>query len=245
MKKFLLAGVAVSALILGGRANAADMPVAYKAPPPAPYYNWTGFYFGGFAGPDWGNADRTYVPPPTTGNVNVKGSGVMAGATVGANYQVGYWVFGVEADYGWTNYNGSKACPNTFTATCHSNIDAIGTVAGRLGYAWDRVLLFAKAGGAWKRGDESATLNTTGQVFSSVGDNRSGWTAGGGMEFGFWGPWSAKVEYDYMDFGTKRLTFNNIQPAIIERADIKERVHAVKFGINYRLGGYGPVYANY
>jgi opacity protein-like surface antigen len=239
MKKILLASVAFSALIGGGVANAADMP-AYKAAPPAPYYSWTGIYIGGLVGVDWGNADRTYVPPPTVGHVNVKGAGVMAGATIGANYQVGYWVFGVEADYAGTNYNGNKGCPNISLTTCHSNIDAIGTVAGRLGYAWDRVLIFAKGGGAWARGDETATLNTNGQVISLAADNRNGWMLGGGLEFGHMGPWSAKVEYNHMDFGTKRLLFSNT-----EQADIRDRVHAVKFGINYRLGGYGPVYANY
>jgi outer membrane immunogenic protein len=245
MKKLLLASAALGALMSGGAANAADMP-AYRAPPPmvAPYYSWTGIYFGGFVGTAWGNADRTYVAPPTTGRVDVHGAGVLAGLTVGANYQVGYWVLGAEADYGWTNYNGSKACPNTFVATCHSNVDAVATFAGRLGYAWDRVLLYAKGGGAWKRGDENFTFNATGQLGGTAKDDRSGWMLGGGMEFGFLGPWSAKVEYNYMDFGTKRVAFSNVVGGLNERADIKEQIHAVKFGINYRLG-HGPVYANY
>jgi outer membrane immunogenic protein len=255
MKKFLLASAALAALIGGGGANAADMP-AYKAPPPAPYYSWTGIYFGGFVGPDWGKSDVTLVAPPIS-SISVNGSGVMAGATIGGNYQVGYWVFGVEADHAWTNYAGSKGCnqgiPGALVAlaTCHSTIDSIGTVTGRLGYAWDRVLLFAKGGGAWSRGEESVTANATvapltvgGQVVAIGPDKRSGWTLGGGMEFGFWGPWSAKVEYDYMDFGTKRVTFTDVNFGTTTAADIKERVHAVKFGVNYRLG-YGPVYANY
>lgn len=245
MKNLFLASVALGALIGGGVANAADLP-RYKAPPPmvAPYYNWTGIYFGGFVGTAWGHADRTYVAPPTTGNVNVRGAGVVAGLTVGANYQVGYWVFGAEADYAWTNYNGSKSCPNTFVATCHSDADGLATFTGRLGYAWDRVLLYAKGGGAWKQGDENFTFNGTGQVGGTAQDDRSGWTVGGGLEFGFLGPWSAKVEYNYMDFGTKRLTFSNRVGGLNERADIKEHINVVKFGINYRLG-HGPVYANY
>jgi outer membrane immunogenic protein len=259
MKKILLASAALVALIGGGVANAADMP-AYKAPPPAPYYSWTGFYFGGLVGPSWGKSDATLLAP-FSGTVNVNGSGVQAGATVGANYQVGYWVFGVEADYAWTNYAGSKGCNQgaiVAVFTCHSTMDSIGTVTGRLGYAWDRVLLFAKGGGAWSRGEGNITANATGivlvnglpfffnggQTVAIAPDNRSGWTLGGGMEFGFWGPWSAKVEYDYIDFGTKRATFTDVNFGITSQADVKERIHAVKFGVNYRLG-YGPVYANY
>jgi outer membrane immunogenic protein len=245
MKKFLLASAALAALIGGGAANAADMP-AYKAPPPAPYYSWTGIYFGGFVGPDWGKTDATLVAP-LAGSISVKGSGVMAGGTVGGNYQVGYWVFGVEADHAWTNYAGSKGCNQgaiVALVTCHSTIDSIGTLTGRLGYAWDRVLLFAKGGGAWSRGEESVTSNPTGQTLAIGPDKRNGWTLGGGLEFGFWGPWSAKVEYDHMDFGTKRITFTDVNLGTTTQADVKERIHAVKFGVNYRLG-YGPVYANY
>src|SRR4051794_29699425 len=146
MKKFLLASAAFAALIGGGAANAADMP-AYKAPPPpAPYYSWTGIYFGGFVGPTWGKTGVTLLPP-LTDSLGINGSGVLGGVTVGGNYQVGYWVFGVEADYAWTNYAGSKGCSQGAAValfTCHSTIDSIGTLTGRLGYAWDRVLLFAK-----------------------------------------------------------------------------------------------------
>jgi outer membrane immunogenic protein len=110
-----------------------------------------------------------------------------------------------------------------------------------LGYAWDNVLLFTKAGGAWKRGSESVTFNVTGQTIDSANDVRSGWTIGGGMEFGFTSNWSAKVEYDFHDFGTKRIT--GPVPLVLDW-NVKEHVHAVKFGVNYRFG-YGPVYAKY
>jgi outer membrane immunogenic protein len=248
MKKLLLASAALGALMGGGAANAADMP-AYRAPPPvaAPYYNWTGIYFGGFVGADWGKSDAALLAP-LTGTVGINGSGVLAGATVGANYQVGYWVFGIEADHAWTNYKGSVGCSQGAAValfTCHSTMDSIGTLTGRLGYAWDRVLVFAKGGGAWSRGEANITENIRGQTVAIAPDNRSGWTVGGGLEFGFLGPWSAKVEYDYADFGTKRVTFTDVNFGTTAQVDLKEHVHMVKFGLNYRLGYGGPVYANY
>jgi outer membrane immunogenic protein len=73
--------------------------------------------------------------------------------------------------------------------------------------------------------------------------NRTGWTAGAGIEYGFAPNWSGKIEYDYMDFGTQRTTFNFIGlPAGI--SDVRSTVSVVKAGINYRFGP-GPVTARY
>jgi outer membrane immunogenic protein len=249
MKKLLLASSALGLFFASSAAYAADMP-AYKAQPPvaAAYYNWSGFYLGGFVGGSFGRTDMNSVSLGLAGNTDLRGAGVLGGATVGLNYQVGYWVLGVEADYAWTNFNGNRTCPSTVALfssqlTCHTRVDNIGTVAGRLGYAWDNVLVFAKGGGAWKRGSESITFNPTGQLFDRVTDDRSGWLVGGGLEFGFTPNWSAKVEYDYLDFGTKRVT-GPLLPLFFD-ANVKEQIHAVKFGVNYRFGGYGPVYAKY
>jgi outer membrane immunogenic protein len=250
MKKILGASVAVAALMVGGLANAADMP-AYKAPPPvAAYYDWTGLYFGGFAGAAWGDSEWSnldLVPGPA-GQVNPRFSGALFGLQVGVNYQIASWVIGAEADYGWTNGRGSRSCPLGLgnLLTCHSDLDAIATYTGRIGYAWDRALTYVKAGGAWSKGEHSVTLNTPiggllgGQVLESVQDNRTGWTVGGGMEFGFTPNFSAKAEYDYMDFGTKRLTMTGN-----DFADFKRQIHAVKIGLNYRIGTGGGVYAKY
>jgi outer membrane immunogenic protein len=245
MKKFLGAGVAVAALMVGGLAHAADMPAAYKAPPPiAAYYDWTGLYFGGFAGAAWGDTTWSNINaiPGAGGTVNPRVSGALFGLQVGVNYQVASWVIGAEADYGWTNGRGSRSCPNATVTTCHSDLDAIATYTGRIGYAWDRALTYVKAGGAWSKGEDSYTQNATGQVTGSVQNNRSGWTVGGGLEFGFTPNWSAKAEYDYMDFGSKRLVLNDVFGTF---ADFKREIHAVKFGLNYRIGASSPVYAKY
>src|SRR5215218_2120333 len=90
MKKFLGAGVAVAALIVGGLAHAADMP-AYKAPPPVvAYYDWTGLYFGGFAGMAWGDTSYSNIDgfQGPDASVNPRVSGALFGLQVGVNYQV-------------------------------------------------------------------------------------------------------------------------------------------------------------
>jgi outer membrane immunogenic protein len=74
-----------------------------------------------------------------------------------------------------------------------------------------------------------------------LSDRRQGWTAGGGIEVGFADNWSAKIEYNYLDFGTDRYTF--IAPGATATTSADTHVHMVKGGINYRFnwGGQGGV----
>ncbi|MGA7450947.1 MAG: porin family protein, partial [Rhodoplanes sp.] len=70
---------------------------------------------------------------------------------------------------------------------------------------------------------------------------RPGWTVGGGVEWAFWDNWSAKVEYDFYDFGTRNLTFPGTifgVPEVVPGINIKKTISTVKFGINYRFGAY-------
>jgi len=124
-----------------------------------------------------------------------------------------------------------------------------GTLTGRLGVTVDHALLYVKAGGAWARfNHDIATgfpLSVLPPFFAdSARDNRLGFTVGVGVEYAFWGNWSAKVEYDYMDFGSKNVEFVSsfvgapiFGPplALNQFADDRERVHVVKAGLNYRF----------
>ena len=81
------------------------------------------------------------------------------------------------------------------------------TLTGRIGVAADHWLFYAKGGGAWV-GNNSFTVNdlTTGQsVSSSNGGWNTGWTVGGGIEWAFAGPWSVKLEYDYIKLVQQQL----------------------------------------
>lgn len=222
---------------------AAARPGIYKAPVKAlPVsegpYNWTGLYIGVNAGSLWGFSNWSNLDgdPTATGRVDPKTTGVMAGGQIGFNYQMGSFVLGVEADADWTNANGAYSCPNTFFATCHANVHSVATLAGRLGFALNRTMFFAKGGAAWSEAVYEGSFNPTGIVFATSGnDSRSGWMVGGGFEFGLTPNWSAKAEYNFMDFGTRHITFSNA-----EFADIRLTVNTVKVGVNYRFG-FAPV----
>jgi opacity protein-like surface antigen len=164
---------------------------------------------------------------------------------------MGPWVLGIEGDAGWTNARGSVACAGPvdvnqvalFSTDCAGKADFIATAAARLGYAWGRALYYAKAGGAWTHESFTVTCNQpTGTPIPcanpagapltqiSVGDDRSGWTVGYGVEFALTPNWSAKGEVNYIDFGNRNLT---AQDGTVINAGM--RVTEGKIGINYRF----------
>jgi len=262
MKKLLLA---TTILTLAGPALAADlgrrMPV--KAPPPVvapvPYFSWTGCYLGGHAGAGWGRKDFSepdtednFGPPGGVIRVDT-GAGFLGGGQIGCDYQFApNWVLGIEGDFAWADLKGDAVDPffsgkHGNPITFHARTDWITDVTGRFGYAWDRWMLYGKGGVAWAHDKYSINnLEFFNGLFCSSGsftacnpagsETRTGWTAGVGIEWAFWGNWSAKVEFDHYDFGTRGITLFDPVTDSSDRADVKQRIEAVKFGINYRFG---------
>jgi outer membrane immunogenic protein len=278
MKKLLLASITSVAVNAGGSASAADMPV--KTPPPPQAWSWSGFYIGVQGGAGWGITEDNLtslggclvefgvcneVPLlPGLFRDSYPISGWHGGGTVGWNWQIGPIVFGVEGDISGANIKGDSSCtegvgriPLSSASSCSTNMTWFATATGRLGFAIDRALLYVKAGGAWAHFDRNLNSGTTislpGVAFPTpkVGENRSGFTFGAGIEYAFWGNWSAKLEYDYMDFGTRSYEFVTFNPittiTTFSRFDDRERVHVIRAGLNYRFGwiGKGPVVASY
>jgi opacity protein-like surface antigen len=208
----------------------------YKAPPAAVAVapNWTGFYIGGFVGTAWGDKDDTNVDGDPNANVSSKVSGFLGGGQAGYNYQIGKWVVGLEGDIGATNAKGSTSCPNLFFANCMYKVRWLASVTPRLGFVWDRALIYGKGGGAWTEDEYPFFDNTTGQQVATATVRRSGWTVGTGVEFALTQNWSAKGEWTYADFGTKHVVLTNG-----EFSDIKQKVYAAKIGLNYRFGPIG------
>jgi outer membrane immunogenic protein len=97
-----------------------------------------------------------------------------------------------------------------------------------------------QGGAAWAGDKYSADLPAFNEhIATSVA--RPGWTAGGGVEWAFWGNWSAKVEYDFYNFSTPNLSLPGTIAGVSEvvpGVNIKETIQTVKFGVNYRFGAY-------
>src|ERR1700688_657972 len=237
MKKFLLGTVALVALGATVPALAADLaarPAYTKAPAYAqPIYNCTGFYIGGHVGGAFG------------GNNGLAGTDgrFLGGVQGGYDYQFApSWVLGVEAQYSWlgSNNNG-RLFPGNVLIT--SNNDQLGSVTGRLGYTWGPALLYAKGGYAWKDGN-NLNVTTAGLpvAFTTNGNHRDGYTVGAGLEYMFAPSWSAKIEYQYYNFGSTIFTTG---PAVIVGTSFRDDEHTVKAGLNYRFNWGGPVAAKY
>lgn len=253
MRKLITASIGMVALAAALRpAAAADLGPYYGGPPTVVIFTWTGFYFGAHVGGAWGHKDVTALPftfagatfatAPTT----IDPTGWLAGGQIGANYQAGSWVFGIEAQASWADLSGNAGCPSTLggvtlTTNCNAKVDALGTIAGRLGVAFDRVLVYAKGGAAWA--NDKYELNSSILTFNA-NETRWGWMLGGGLEYAFTDAWSAKIEYNYLDFGTRGVKFTDTTDVFALSTDIRQHIHVVKTGVNYRFG-WAPVGVRY
>jgi outer membrane immunogenic protein len=238
MKKLLLGTVALVALGATVPALAADLgarPYYNKAPAyVAPIYNWTGFYIGGHVGGAF-SSDNNFNGLATGNNSNGRFLGGLQG---GADYQFApNWVLGVEGQYSWLSGNVGAVFPGTFAY--NNNQRGLGSVTGRVGYTWGPGLLYVKGGYAYSDNNESVTLGGVPVAFAINGDHRNGYTVGAGLEYMFAPSWSAKIEYQYYNFGNA----NFITPVGLGSFTTDD--HTVKAGLNYRFNWGGPVVAKY
>jgi outer membrane immunogenic protein len=254
--------------LLGASADAADLMLRSAPVAPAPAFSWSGCYLGGHAGAAWSRTDATadispvFILPGTA--YHSSSPGAVGGGQVGCNYQVASnWVLGVEGEFSATAFKQTDF--ENVTATIsgfqvsdigpfNTRTDWIAATTGRLGYAADRWLVYAKGGPAWIHNK----YDYSGQQFSCAGglcgepfpltasasETRLGWTVGAGAEWAFWDRWSAKVEYDFYDFGSHSVTFNSVRginsvipvPLIAPTTfTVAQQVHVAKLGVNYRL----------
>jgi outer membrane immunogenic protein len=226
MKRLVLAGLGALAVVtMMGAANAADLPrrqaMPAKAPAYAVPYNWTGFYVGINGGGGWGHSSWSN----SVGTADATLSGGLVGGTIGYNWQMGQAVFGLEGDLDWSNIRGSTSTGICTGISCETRNSWLATARGRIGYAFDRVMPFITGGAAF--GDIKATPVGLGSTTTT----KTGWTLGGGAEFAIAGPWTAKVEYLYVDLGK-----GSCGTAVCGIAtDVSFKTNVVRAGLNYRF----------
>ena len=105
-------------------------------------------------------------------------------------------------------------------------------------------MLYAKGGAAWAGDKYSADIPIFAEHIQAS-QTRAGWTVGGGVEWAFWQNWSAKVEYDFYDFGRRDVTFTGTifgVPEVVPGISVKQTISTVKFGVNYRFGPTAEAY---
>jgi outer membrane immunogenic protein len=240
-----------------------------------PTYNWTGLYVGGNVGGGWirdsggsGCIDPTGVRNgPGCQNVpggSIDASGAIGGGQIGYNWQVGpTWLLGVEADIQAADIKGSTLLNGPFTFfggglalpaaqfTASEKLDWLGTVRGRVGATIGSALLYATGGLAYGHAQLSTNLLVPpGPIMfpASASTTKVGWTVGAGVEWGFAGNWSAKLEGLYYDLGTTTLAAgpslsNPGVDGYVRGKDFELHGAIGRVGLNYRFGG--PVVARY
>ncbi len=264
MKKLLIAATALSGFLASGGAALAADPVIDD-----PAYDWTGFYIGINGGYGWSDSERTNlftddITPSNLGDSTdesrgtigkLKAEGEFGGLQAGYNLQSDMFVFGIEGDIQYsgigdersgdfTNPNGAF---NPIEGEASLDLDWFGTVRGRVGASFDRLLFYITGGVAFGDVDyELEAIETGGGALfeTSLKSSKTevGYVVGGGAEFAFAQNWTMKLEYQYLDFGNidADSPVTNIvggaQNGTEEASsDIDAAFHTVRLGVNFKF----------
>jgi len=268
MRNLFLATTAIVALI-AVPAGAADLRMPVKAAPvikPA-CANFGGFYLGGHVG--WNYYEHKYKDLDSFGNLLVGANFETvtntdndwhAGVQAGYNWQSGCTVFGVQADWSWTDseadsFHTTGPGVGANTVTFNSQLRWFGTARARTGIVVDNLLLYATGGLAFARFERDYTYFRPAGAVTAVFETdrtRLGFVVGVGTEWSFAPNWSFVSEVLYMGFEKDEQTFNCPSVAFCgggsvglpHRFEFTDTVWATRIGINYRFGG-APVVAKY
>jgi len=202
--------------------------------------HWDGFYVGVSGGGGVGDFDTRIlidlgiVPPGFEVPQNQRG--FVGGGHLGFNMMHGPWLFGLESLFLWSGIAGkgdraSDVDPDWAIHT-RGQLDWIGSTVARIGYASGNNLIYGKAGIALTdfsmRG--YSTYQGVYQGGANVSDRRTGFTVGLGAEIALAGAWSARLDYDFFDFGSAHANAGGTPISI----DIQQ--HIGRVGITYALG---------
>jgi outer membrane immunogenic protein len=227
---------------------------------PGPGYNWNGFYGGVNGGGAWSPNRNIFVNETFNNSPFFDGAfgarsvqGGFGGAQFGYRSQHGNWVFGGEFNAQGGSVSGKSreiftpylTAGNAITIRTNECMDFFSTLSGRVGYAFDRTLIYAIAGGA------VANTNIRFRMMDTFGFDaaatskglRGGYVVGGGVEYGFNANWSLRAEYQYMDLGNALNTGREFIGAVPSAYNIysTNRINYSTFqvGVNYRFDGSG------
>jgi hemoglobin/transferrin/lactoferrin receptor protein len=210
----------------------------------APGSNWTGLYVGGYVGYTFAGidgettaSDGTAGGIPATESASLNLKDMPRGGQIGVNYQLDNGlVLGVEGDFAWSTAYGQQVAISTEgtlgdgswrQAETEYSFDWSASLRGRIGYAFDRLLVYGTGGLAFMKEEQTRTQyqsnssasnpygNYTQELFQeNASATRQGWTAGGGFEYALSRHWSLKGEYQYSGFGAESFLFSNARSGV-------------------------------
>ena len=254
-----LAGAAAGVLLTGTSAFAADLGPPPPVLAPLPVFTWTGFELGVQVG---GGAGRTSVSvngaplspfPAFPSSAAYGSSGVFGGIHLGFNYQfAGPIVAGVQLEYNFAGITGNASAPPL--NYLNTSIRQFGSADARIGVAFDRLLIYAIGGFAYADiRNQIQLLGLAPGIIDFYSVNRYGFDVGGGLEYNFYGNWTARAEYRYYDWGRRGFNtagfgspVNGIIPFAIPNHSSRETMHTGRIGLTYKFAWpYEPVIPRY
>ncbi|MBK3665204.1 TonB-dependent receptor [Bradyrhizobium diazoefficiens] len=212
--------------VLGAFYTKAHAPIAY---------HWAGAYVGANFGGAL-SAGEHVLTPIGWGATNP--AGALGGLQFGYNHLLApNWLVGIEGELEWTSAQGKANFVDpagTSALSMTSDHNWYDTLSGRIGYVMGPLMLYAKGGAAWMNADYRMDVNSGLDGTTLVSTTRPGWIAGGGVEYMLGSRWSAKLEYNHLDFGSKTLSFAT---PFGNSVSVETAVDQVKAGVNYHLEG--------
>ena len=235
-------------------ASAADLPVKYKAPPPA-LWSWSGLYGGVNAGYSFGrdSFSQDLLSAGLTQQLpgRVLPTGGIFGGQVGYNWQVGRFVWGLEGDLQWSGQRGDACGGDTCTQNFNTEVAAalfrheiqwFTTARGRVGFANGGTLLYLTGGAAWAGVKDTASEQRDDAIATSIVRSVvGGWAFGGGIEGQLSQAWTVKLEYLHLDLGGANSTARYAAATPLIGFDMVNSTHSrytdniVRVGVNHRL----------
>lgn len=230
MIKLTKAGLTSLAILLSGAAWAADLRSV--ALPPAPelpaLYSWTGAYLGLQGGYAWGSNRVRIGGPFAPAGFRADGDSVFGGAHAGFNYQFGSIVLGIEGDVEAVD---SRSRFGGIGIAGRASQDWQGSARARLGYAFDRLMIYATGGASFTEFER--------RVFDPAGfgerltSARTGWNLGAGVNFAFTDSLILGAEYRYTDFGRNRFETAGAFPGL--KGEQAQTAHSARASIAYKF----------
>jgi outer membrane immunogenic protein len=219
-------------------ARAADLP--YE-PIAVEGFSWTGVYVGGAIGYAFSDLDVRNRRQGDPFRYTDKVDSILGSAYIGANYQIGSIVVGAEADVTLGDFGGkTRGCggAGAFAFKCKANADDVfGTIRGRIGYAFDRFLVFGTGGLAIAGDVDFRRDSPFGGAFDfqkKSSGTRYGYAVGGGVEYAVTDNVIVRGEYQYVDFGSEKFTarsdIGGTQPVQID-----QDAHIIRAGVAYKF----------
>lgn len=227
---------------------------------------WTGFYAGVHGGSGRQSSSVTVAGSRSVEDsirlrnvartLDAAGAGDVGvwGAQAGYNLQIGQIVLGAETDIAYTRLGGRSEYVASIpffninpTTTAEQKLTYFGTARGRIGVAFDRLMVFGTAGLAYGGVELNGSIvpvptGRAGAVFPTYVSRRTqtrfGWALGGGFEYRLLDHVSLKVDYLHYDLGRQSIVLPEITGvARSEFATMGGRAKGdvVRVGVNYQF----------